>query len=53
EGNVDEAEKLVKKMRDNGFSPDVVTCNCRISALCNAGKVLEAFRIFKDMHRNE
>ncbi|XP_004504955.1 pentatricopeptide repeat-containing protein At2g17140 [Cicer arietinum] len=45
----DEAEKLVERMRDQGLFPDVVTFNSRISALCRAGKVFEASRIFRDM----
>ncbi|KAG2410077.1 Pentatricopeptide repeat-containing protein [Vigna angularis] len=45
----DEAEKLVERMSEVGLLPDVVTFNSRISALCRAGKVLEASRIFRDM----
>ncbi|KAG8076725.1 hypothetical protein GUJ93_ZPchr0006g43909 [Zizania palustris] len=49
ESLLDEAERLVEKMRDQGLSPNVVTFNARISALCMAGRVLEAYRIFNDM----
>ncbi|KAK7362974.1 hypothetical protein VNO77_05099 [Canavalia gladiata] len=49
----DEAEQLVERMREQGFLPDVVTFNSRISALCRAGKVLEASRIFRDMQMDE
>ncbi|TKY59360.1 Pentatricopeptide repeat-containing protein [Spatholobus suberectus] len=49
----DEAEKLVERMSEQGVMPDVVTFNSRISALCRAGKVLEASRIFRDMQMDE
>ncbi|KAG5010517.1 hypothetical protein JHK82_019165 [Glycine max] len=45
----DEAEKLVERMSEQGVLPDDVTFNSRISALCRAGKVMEASRIFRDM----
>ncbi|CAI8618095.1 unnamed protein product [Vicia faba] len=45
----DEAEKLVERMREKALFPDVVTFNSRISALCRAGKIFEASRIFRDM----
>ncbi|KAL3002532.1 hypothetical protein AAZX31_08G059100 [Glycine max] len=44
-----EAERLVERMNELGVLPDVVTFNSRISALCRAGKVMEASRIFRDM----
>lgn len=46
---MDEAERLVDRMRAQGLAPNVVTFNGRISALCKAGRVLEAYRIFNDM----
>nr|CAB3448763.1 unnamed protein product [Digitaria exilis] len=49
EGHVEEAERLVERMRAQGLSPNVVTFNARISALCKAGRVLDAYSIFKDM----
>ncbi|CAJ1936290.1 unnamed protein product [Sphenostylis stenocarpa] len=49
----DEAEILVERMSEQGVLPDVVTFNSRISALCRAGKVLEASRIFRDMQMDE
>ncbi|XP_062224157.1 pentatricopeptide repeat-containing protein At2g17140-like [Phragmites australis] len=49
EGLVEEAETLVERMRTQGLAPNVVTFNARISALCKAGRVLDAYRIFKDM----
>ncbi|KAM0858841.1 hypothetical protein ACQ4PT_047595 [Festuca glaucescens] len=49
EGRADEAERLVDRMRAQGLAPDVVTFNGRISALCKAGRVLDAYRIFNDM----
>ncbi|XP_027346293.1 pentatricopeptide repeat-containing protein At2g17140 [Abrus precatorius] len=49
----DEAEKLVERMREKSVLPDVVTFNSRISALCRAGKVLEASRIFRDMQMDQ
>ncbi|OEL35605.1 Pentatricopeptide repeat-containing protein [Dichanthelium oligosanthes] len=49
EGQVEEAEKLVERMRAQGLAPNVVTFNARISALCKAGRVLDAYSIFKDM----
>ncbi|KAB2025116.1 hypothetical protein ES319_D06G129700v1, partial [Gossypium barbadense] len=48
-----DVEKLVERMREDGLFPDVVTFNARISALCSAGKVLEASRIFRDMQIDE
>ncbi|KAJ1390408.1 Tetratricopeptide-like helical domain superfamily [Sesbania bispinosa] len=53
EDMIDEAEKLVERMREQGLLPDVVTFNSRVSALCRAGKVLEASRIFRDMQMDE
>jgi pentatricopeptide repeat protein len=32
-----------------GLAPNVVTFNAWISALCKAGRVLDGYRIFKDM----
>ncbi|KAF7083282.1 hypothetical protein CFC21_087091, partial [Triticum aestivum] len=49
EGQVDQAERLVERMRAQGLAPNVVTFNGRISALCKAGRVLEAYMIFNDM----
>ncbi|KAL5200063.1 hypothetical protein ABZP36_021266 [Zizania latifolia] len=49
EGLVGEAERLVENMRAQGLAPNVVTFNARISALCKAGRVLDAYRIFNDM----
>nr|CAB3445489.1 unnamed protein product [Digitaria exilis] len=49
EGHVEEAERLVERMRAQGLSPNVATFNARISALCKAGRVLDAYSIFKDM----
>ncbi|RDX99967.1 Pentatricopeptide repeat-containing protein, partial [Mucuna pruriens] len=49
----DEAEKLVEIMSQQGVLPDVVTFNSRVSALCRAGKVLEASRIFRDMQMDQ
>ncbi|KAL2343929.1 hypothetical protein Fmac_005214 [Flemingia macrophylla] len=53
EDMIDEAEKLVERMTQKGVLPDVVTFNSRISALCQAGKVLEASRIFRDMQMDQ
>ncbi|PWZ28564.1 Pentatricopeptide repeat-containing protein [Zea mays] len=52
EGLVEEAERLVERMRLQGLAPNVVTFNSRISALCKAGRVLDAYRIFKDMQED-
>ncbi|KAJ0959772.1 hypothetical protein J5N97_000539 [Dioscorea zingiberensis] len=43
----------VERMREEGMFPDVITFNSRISALCSAGKILEASRIFRDMHMDQ
>ncbi|KAL3622640.1 hypothetical protein CASFOL_034051 [Castilleja foliolosa] len=53
EGNNDEAERLVERMKEDGHAPNVVTFNTRISALCKSGKILEASRIFRDMQMDE
>ncbi|TYH66709.1 hypothetical protein ES332_D06G141500v1, partial [Gossypium tomentosum] len=44
---------LCEEGKLDGLFPDVVTFNARISALCSAGKVLEASRIFRDMQIDE
>ncbi|KAE8654373.1 hypothetical protein F3Y22_tig00117048pilonHSYRG00118 [Hibiscus syriacus] len=48
-GKTNDAENLVERMREDGLFPDEVTFNARISALCKAGQVLEASRIFRDI----
>ncbi|KAG8368010.1 hypothetical protein BUALT_Bualt15G0000800 [Buddleja alternifolia] len=53
EGDNDEAERLVERMKEDGLAPNIVTFNTRISALCKAGKILEASRIFRDMQIDE
>jgi pentatricopeptide repeat protein len=50
EGRVEDVEKLVvEHMQSQGLTPIMVTFNARISALCKAGRVLDAYMIFKDM----
>ncbi|KAL4182227.1 hypothetical protein AMTRI_Chr12g274870 [Amborella trichopoda] len=47
--NIEEAERVFKEMKENGFQPNVYTYTIVIDALCRAGQVNRAYDMFREM----
>ncbi|KAI9108196.1 hypothetical protein K1719_021069 [Acacia pycnantha] len=51
--DIDEAERILNSMLENGFKPDVETLTILINSLCKRGRTKKALEIFDLMNRIE